>query len=291
MYRRISSLFASIVLMGSLSTLLAVAQVTSGQKVETKGMILLRDADTLTVDSRDLGKIVVVINDNTKVQTPKGIFRHNEMQVTSLIPGLDITLKGVGTDNGQILAEEIRFSKESLKIAQQAHAAMTATQAQAEANKQNIQENQKGIAANASEIDQHTEQIKTAEKRFDDLTEFDVKKELTLTFDTGKSTLSPDAQQQLTALASEAKGLKGYLISVRGFASTSGNAARNQELSDERANAVVVFLQQQGIALRHITTPAAMGITNPAAPNTTQEGREQNQRVEVKILVNKGLNQ
>jgi outer membrane protein OmpA-like peptidoglycan-associated protein len=84
--------------------------------------------------------------------------------------------------------------------------------------------------------------------------------------------------------------LKGYLIQVRGYASSSGDAARNQELSDDRAEAVVTFLQQQGVPLRHIVTPAAMGTTNPLASNDTAAGRDLNQRVEVKLLVNRGLN-
>jgi outer membrane protein OmpA-like peptidoglycan-associated protein len=84
--------------------------------------------------------------------------------------------------------------------------------------------------------------------------------------------------------------MKGYLIQVKGFASTSGDAKRNQELSDQRANAVVVALQQDGVPLHNIVNPAAMGTTDPLASNDTAEGRDLNQRVQVKLLVNRGIN-
>ena len=67
-------------------------------------------------------------------------------------------------------------------------------------------------------------------------------------------------------------------------------AARNQQLSDERADAVVTILQQDGVPLRHIVTPAAMGTADPMASNNSAEGRDLNQRVEVKLLVNRGVN-
>jgi outer membrane protein OmpA-like peptidoglycan-associated protein len=294
MNRRGSSFIASIMLV--LLTSPGFTQVSSGQKIETKGLILTRDGETMMVDSRDIGKVTVIINDETKVLTPKGIFRHNNMEVTSLVPGLDVEIKGSGDANGQITAERIEFTKESLRIATQVHAGLTATRAQAEANKQGVEQNQRGVSANtekigtnATDISQHTEEIRAAEKRFSDLTEYDVKKQLSINFATGKSDIPEEAKQQLTALTKEAQGLKGYLIEVQGFASTSGGSDRNQGLSEDRAENVVTFLQQQGVSLKHIVNPAAMGTTNPVAENDTNEGRLQNQRVEIKVLVNRGL--
>ena len=265
------------------------AQVTSGQKVETKGLILTRDGDSLTVDSKDLGKVLIGLSDNTKVQAPVGVFRHKDMDMTSLVPGLEVEVKGVGTDNGKVQADRIRFDEDSLKRAQQMHAAMTATNTQVDANKQGVAENQQGVTQNKQGISENAAQIQAAEKRFDNLTEWDVKKDVSLTFETGKSDLSQDAQQQLAAIAKDAQGLKGYLIQVQGFASTSGDAQRNQELSEDRAENAVTFLHQQGIPLKNIVNPAAMGTTNPVATNETEEGRGKNQRVEVKMLVNRGM--
>ena len=287
MNRRISSFIAGAVLV--LSASVGFAQVTAGQSVEIKGLLLTRDGEKLTVDSPNHGKQVVIINDETKVLTPKGLFRHNNMEVTSLVPGLEIEVKGTGDANGEIVAEKIEFSKDSLRRANQAHAAMTATNAQVAENQKGVAENQKGVSANAEKIGTNAADIRAAEKRFDDLTEFDVKKQFAVNFATGKADIPQEAQQQLTDLAKEAQGMKGYLIEVQGFASTSGNAGKNHQLSEDRAENIVDFLHQQGVPLKNIVNPAAMGTTNPVAGNDTEEDRLKNQRVEVKVLVNRGL--
>lgn len=288
MNRRLNNL----VLLAALACLLAplgFAQVKPGQKVQTKGLILTRDGESMTVDSRDLGKLAVVINDSTDVQTPKGLFRHHNMDFTSLVPGLYISLKGTGDANGQVVADRIGFSKDDLRTAQQAHAAMTATKGQVAENKQNIEENQRGISKNAENISTNTADIQAAQKRFDDLTEFDVKKDVTVNFATGKADIPDDAKEKLTALAKEASSTKGSLVEIAGYASTSGSADANQQLSEDRADAVTTFLHQQGIPFRRMINPAAMGTTNPVAGNETEEDRLKNQRVEVKLLVNKGI--
>jgi len=304
MHRRVKNVLGAFVGIGLMSSLLiapgyaraADGQVADGQKIETKGLILTRDGENMTVETRDMGTVVVTLTPETKIKAPKALFRHEEMEVTYLIPGVEVEVKGKGTPNGQVVAEDVEFTKDSWGRARQAHAAMTATKAQTEANKQGvatnqqgIAENQKGIAANQAQLGAHSEKLVAVEKKFEDLTEYDVKKDISINFETGKSDLSDEGKKQLTDLANEAKGLKGFLVEVKGFASTSGNAERNQALSDERSESVEAFLQQQGIPLQHIVNTGAMGTTAPVAANDTEEGRKQNQRVEVKILVNRGV--
>lgn len=289
MNRRSKNRIVSVALMSCLFTAMGLAQVTSGQKVETEGLILTRDGDSLTVDTRDLGKVVVNISENTKVQAPTGLFRHKDMEMTSLVPGLEVKFKGVGTDNGQVQADRIRFDEDSLRRAQQVHAAMTATNAQVATNQQGVAQNQAGVATNATGVAKNADQIQAAQKRFDDLTEWDVKKDVTVNFETGKTDLSQDAQQELAAVAKEAQSLKGYLIEIKGFASTTGNAQQNQQLSEDRSESVENFLHQQGVPLKNMVNPAAMGTTNPVDSNDTREGQLKNQRVEVKLMVNRGL--
>lgn len=291
MYQNAKWIRGYAALLCCLFTSLVFAQITAGQKVEVKGLITSRDGDTLTVKTQDMGQVTVVLNDATKVQKPKGVFRHEEMAETSLIPGLEVQVKGVGGDSGQIQADTIRFNPESLRLAQTIQAGMAPTKEQVEANKQATEKNAQGISANQEKIATNQADIETANKRFSDLTDWDTKGVAMMTFPTGSAKLSDDGKAALTKMAQDAKPLKGYLIQVRGFASTSGDAARNQELSEERAQAVVTFLQQQGgIPLRHIVTPAAMGTTSPLASNETAAGRDLNQRVEVKLLVNRGIN-
>jgi OmpA-OmpF porin, OOP family len=64
----------------------------------------------------------------------------------------------------------------------------------------------------------------------------------------------------------------------------------NTRLSEARAKTVVTYLMQQGgVPVRHIVAPGAMGEYGEAAPNETASGRAENRRVEVKVLVNKGI--
>jgi outer membrane protein OmpA-like peptidoglycan-associated protein len=273
-----------------LFTSLALAQITPGKEVEVKGLITTRDGDSITVQTNDHGKVVAVISDATKVQEPKGVFRHKESAETNLIPGLAVSVKGVGGDNGQIQADTIRFNQQDLKTARTIQAGLTPTKEQVATNEKGIAANAAGVSANQEKIGTNQADIEAANKRFIELSDWDTKGVAMMTFPTGKATLSDDGKAALTQLVQTAKPLKGYLIQVRGYASSSGDAARNQELSDDRAEAVVTFLQQQGVPLRHIVTPAAMGTTNPLASNDTAAGRDLNQRVEVKLLVNRGLN-
>jgi len=297
MHRRVKNMLGAFVGIGLMSSLLiapgyargADGQVADGQKIETKGLILTRDGENMTVETGDMGTVVVALTPETKVKVPKGLFRHENMEATYLIPGVEVQVKGKGSANGQIVAEDVEFTKDSWGRAKQAHAAMTATNAQVAANKEGVATNKQGVATNQAQLGEHSEKIAATEKKFSDLTEYDVKKDISIAFETGKSELSDEGKTQLTELANEAKGLKGYLVEVKGFASTSGNAERNQALSDERAQSVETFLQQQGIAIQHIVNTGAMGTTAPVASNDTDEGRKQNQRVEVKILVNRGV--
>jgi len=297
MHRRVKNVLGAFVGIGLMSSLLiapgyargANGQVADGQKIETKGLILTRDGENMTVETRDMGTVVVALTPETKVKVPKGLFRHENMEATYLIPGVEVQVKGKGSANGQIVAEDVEFTKDSWGRAKQAHAAMTATNAQVAANKEGVATNKQGVATNQAQLGEHSEKIGAVEKKFSDLTEYDVKKDISITFETGKAEISDEGKTQLTELANEAKGLKGYLVEVKGFASTSGGAERNQALSDERSETVEAFLQQQGIALQHIVNTGAMGTTSPVASNDTEEGRKQNQRVEVKILVNRGV--
>jgi outer membrane protein OmpA-like peptidoglycan-associated protein len=180
---------------------------------------------------------------------------------------------------------------DDLRMAQTVQAGLHPTKEQVAANQQGIEKNAAGVSANAEKVATNQADIEQANKRFNDLTDWDTKGVAMMTFATGSAKLSDDGKAALLQLAEQAKPLKGYLIQVRGFASTSGDAKRNQELSDERADSVVTFLQQQGgVPLRHIVTPAAMGTSNPIASNETAAGRDINQRVEVKLLVNRGIN-
>jgi outer membrane protein OmpA-like peptidoglycan-associated protein len=86
--------------------------------------------------------------------------------------------------------------------------------------------------------------------------------------------------------------LRGYEIEITGFASADGSATANKRLSQRRAQAVIDYLiETHNIPLRRIGQSFGFGELQSVADNTTREGREQNRRVEVKLLVSRGLNQ
>jgi OmpA-OmpF porin, OOP family len=146
------------------------------------------------------------------------------------------------------------------------------------------------IAANREKSASHEQEIQDVSKRFSDLTEFDTKGEATVFFASGSKNIPAKDQTALMDLAHNAVNLTGYLVEVKGFADSSGNAAMNQKLSMDRAQAVVAFLIQNcNVPVRRIVAPGAMGEAAPAASNETTQGRSKNRRVEVKVLVNRGL--
>lgn len=281
-----------------------------GQKVKVEGLITARDGESLTLKSSKAGNVVVTLTDDTKVQTPKGIFRHAEKSVTALIPGLKVKVEGTGSEN-QVVAKTVEFDNDDLLLAETIQAGLNPTQQQQAidqahiaANKQGIATNAAGvasnkkqgaanaagIAANQQSIQANQQDIEAQNKRFNELSEYDTKAAATVYFATGSSKISDSDQAALTALAQTAVGTKGYLIQVKGYADSSGNAAMNQQLSMDRADAVVAFLLQNcKVPLRHIVAPGAMGVADPAAPNETADGRAENRRVDVKVIVNKGL--
>jgi len=282
----------------ALTLIFACLSVTSGFTDDSKtikGLIIKRSADSITVRAGDGTTQTVTLTDDTKVQSPKGLgIRKEQMSWASLIPGLKVNIKGVPDASGNIVAKEIKFSKDDLQTASIVQAGLTPTEERVAtnaenitANKENIDNNAANIAANKARIAGNQEEVS---RRFSELADYEVKHQATIYFASGKSALGTDDKSALSQLAAGATKLSGYIIEVQGFADSTGNAATNQTLSKDRAFAVVNYLMQEGkVPPRHIVSPGAMGIANPVASNETLEGRKQNRRVEVKVMVNKGI--
>lgn len=286
--------------------------VTNGEKVKVKGLITTRTGETLTVKTADAGNVTVVLTDDTKVQQPKGVgLRKKQMSATVLIPGLKISVDGIGDVQSRVTAKTITFDADDLQLAETIQAGLTPTKQNVEtnqqniaANKQKIQSNQQQIAANQvqtaanrqqiaanqEQIEATQQDIQETNKRFSELSEYDTKGDVSVNFAVGSSVISAKDKGTLSTLAHDAVNLTGYIIQVKGFADSSGNAAMNQKLSMDRAENVIAYLIQDcNVPVRHIIAPGAMGTADPAAPNETAQGRAENRRVEVKVLVNKGL--
>lgn len=242
----------------------------SGDNAKAKGMIISRTGETLIVSGPD-GKVTVVLDADTKVQDKRGLLgiRKSEYGAVVLIPGLKVQVDGVSDDQNRIVAKTITFDGDDLETAQMIEAGLHPTSEQ--------------VAANVKDIEENT-------NRFTELDEYDTKGEATVNFDVGSSKISAKDQAELKQLAQNAIVLNGYIIQVKGFADSTGNAAMNQQLSEDRAQAVIAYLVQNcNVPVRHVVAPGAMGTSYPTASNETAAGRAANRRVEVKILVNRGI--
>jgi OOP family OmpA-OmpF porin len=285
--------------------LLSTGSALAADKVKGKGVITLRSGNTLTVET-DEGTTTVIATADTKVQHPVGLgARKKQVGQEVLIPGLKLRFEGTG-DQNQVTAETITFDQDDLSIAKVIQAGLNpvvqqqaknmatyqankqATDAELAAASQEIEANKQRITANQASID---EVAKSTQKRFSELGDFVVKGEYTVYFNTGDYSLSVEDRQALADLAKQSLAYqKGYVIQVAAFADSVGNAASNQVLSKERAQAVVAYLLQEcNVPVGRIVAPGAMGESNPVASNETTSGREQNRRAEVKLLVNKGI--
>jgi OOP family OmpA-OmpF porin len=284
----------------------------SGDKTKAKGMIISRTGETLVVKGAR-GTVTVIINDDTKTQDNKGLFglEKERMSDAVLIPGLKVDVDGVSDAQGRVVAKTITVDGDDLETAEMIQAGLHPTAKQVIANEQSIAAHERSIETNKQDIATQQQQIDTNKQntaahqkqieknikdieentdRFTSLSEYDVKGQTTLKFDVSSSDISAQDQEELKKLAQNAVKLTGYIIEVTGFADSTGAAAMNQQLSEDRAKAVVAYLIQQcGVPLRHVVAPGAMGIYQPAASNETKAGRAENRRVEVKVLVNKGI--
>jgi OmpA-OmpF porin, OOP family len=284
---------------------LASGLIYGADEAEVGGMIITRTGETLIVSNPN-GRATVVLTDDTKTKDDKGLFGLDKEQLadTVLIPGLKIKAEGVRDSEGRVVAKTITVDGDDLETASMIQAGLHPTAEQVAANmraiegnqkniatnQQNIATNQQNIAANKKQIEQNIKDTQQNTERFTALADYDVKAQATVKFDVGSTKISAQDQQELNQLAQTAKGLTGYVIEVTGYSDSTGSAAMNTKLSEQRAKTVVTFLMQRGgVPVRHIIAPGAMGEYGASASNETKTGRAENRRVEVKILVNKGI--
>lgn len=246
--------------------------VAAGEKATIKGVILSRDGETFVMRDMSRTDTVVSLTDTTKIRTVrKGLFRgHKPFDVTALMPGLIVEAKGKGDSEGRLVAEDIQFTEEDLK------AAITASVRSAQTDAK-LSQTDKKLAETRQEV-QDTNQ------RISSLDDFDVVKKVSVLFAVNSATLGKEGKAQLDELASKAPGGKNYMVEVRGFADPTGNAEKNFELSQRRANAVVQYLAaKHNIPMRRIMVPMGYGETKSGGD------AKQDRRVDVMVLVNKGL--
>jgi outer membrane protein OmpA-like peptidoglycan-associated protein len=258
--------------------------IPSGAKMKFKGVVIGRDSDTFTIRDRSRVDYQVLLTDNTSIKTHGGFFRGGKKYaVTDILRGLIVEVEGRGDSQGQLVAEKIRFSESDMR------AAITT-----DTRVGPVEANQERIAGQMDELYAVAAEARTeagaANERISALDEYDVQEAVSVTFRVNSAVLSPQARQQLDGLAAKASTAKGYVIEVAGHTDSTGSEAKNFRLSRERAESVVQYLAvNHKIPLRRFITPMGYGKTEFVADNTTAAGRAQNRRVEVKMLLNRGI--
>jgi len=291
---------------------LGIAFRARSDETQVKGMITSRTGETLIVSGAS-GKVTVVLTGQTRTKDDRGLFglAKEEMADTVLIPGLKVKVEGELDSQNRVVAKTVTVDGDDLETAEMVQAglhptaeqvavnvqaiethkrAIAASQQDIAANQRDIAANQRNTSSNRHQIEQNIKDIQENTDRFSQLAEYDVKAEATVKFNAGSSKIMPADLEQLNQLARTAVGLTGYIIEVKGFADSRGAAIMNEKLSEDRAKAVVSYLIQQcNVPVWHIVAPGAMGEFQPAGSNETKEGRAENRRVEVKVLVNRGI--
>ena len=286
---------ATVSLIGlALLTTMAVAQ-----SVKVEGLIKARNGDTMVVQTSGSPILIVLLTDSTQVGQVLGVFqaRRKEMSMAALIPGLEVRVEGTYNDQKELVATSVSFKGNDLERAESIQAGLHETQVQAQENKaelekqnaalkmQNeaLQQQQQQIAANKTAID-------AAIARFGQLDDYYIRDQITVYFDNGEVKVDPKYKPQLLALAEKAQPINGYMIEVKGYASSVGSVTLNQQLSEDRANAVTNILLQQGhIPLTRMLAPGAMGESHQVGDDKTAEGQAENRRVVVRVLQNKAI--
>jgi outer membrane protein OmpA-like peptidoglycan-associated protein len=103
-------------------------------------------------------------------------------------------------------------------------------------------------------------------------------------FPTDAAALSPEAEQRLAQFAQRLQSEnRNVYLEIQGYTDATGTPQHNDELGEQRAEAVRRFLNRQGVALNRMAT-ISYGQEQPVASNDTAEGRSQNRRVTIVVL-------
>jgi outer membrane protein OmpA-like peptidoglycan-associated protein len=249
---------------------LAAPGVALSQTVE--GVIVANTGSSIVVRTEG-ADTTYNVSDSTKIRGTGGILDSDPFPPAALMPGLAVKVKT--SDDGET---SVKFKKHDYRIAAQINAGLHGTNAMVASNAAGIQSNASAIASNSDRINNVGELMSAGRTK--------------VFFDLGSTKLSSQGEQDLQAIAAQAKGMKSYRLVVVGRADPTGGENANQKLSDDRAAAVTQYLlKKAGVGPERILTPAAVGESevtqDPDPPATAQEAR----RVTVTIAVSKAVAQ
>lgn len=295
------------------STSSAHTSVAAGQKTKLRGAIVSRTDNSFVLQDETGAQTTILVNDRTSIKTKGGFLSGGTKYAASTITrGLSVEVEGRGDSSGNVVADRVRFTDADLRAARTLEANITPVEGrvgtaetrigEAEQNAQRmsgqldelaaVSNAARGGATAAQETaDRAVEGVNVANERINSIDDYTPEQSININFKLRSAVLTPDSKASLDKVAEYAKTAKGYLIEVTGYAYESRDKNVNRQLSQQRAESVVRYLvENQQIPLRRILTPFGYGAMNPVADNTTREGRSENRRAEVRVLVNKGIN-
>ena len=211
--------------------------------------------------------------------------------MAALIPGLPVKVEGTYNDQNQLVARTVRFKGNDLQQAQAINAGMHETKEEVAQQGAALKQQQGQLNEQEAKVAANKAAIEASVARFGQLDDYYIRDELTVLFGNGQITVDPKYNPQLLTLAQKAATIQGYMVEVKGYASAVGSPALNQKLSEDRANAVVSILLQQGkVPLTRMLAPGAMGESEQVGENEkSAEGQAENRRVVVRVLQNKAI--
>jgi OmpA-OmpF porin, OOP family len=241
----------------------ALAALPKGPEV--KGFISARKGDKVQITTADGNKSVINLTEFTQIRSSKGIFSRAKLSDRSLLNGLPVTIKTLQASN-RLIASQINLRNSDFKTASMIR---------------------NGTEQGFAEQTAATEALRG---RVGDIDEYNIKGTTNVNFDTGKAVLSEQGKADLCQAVTTAQGMKNALLLVVGYTDSTGSDEFNQVLSERRASRVVNHIQQAcGWKPYRMLTPTGMSKADPLADNSTPEGKAQNRRVAVNIVVSKGL--
>ncbi len=234
---------------------------------EVSGMISARKGDQIQVTTADGTPMLIAVTGATDIRASGGFLglSRDKLGADALLNGLPVTIR-TRDWNGTLVASQIKLQNKDLKTASMIR---------------------NGTDQRFGEQAAATEALKG---RVGDIDQYNVKGTTNVNFDTGKAVLSAQAKAELCNAASQAGSMENALLLVVGYTDATGSEELNQELSEKRASRVVNHLQQAcGWKPYRMLTPTGMAEADPLADNMTEEGKAQNRRVAVNILVSKAV--
>lgn len=241
---------------------------------EIEGFISARNGNEIQVTSANGTPTTIQIADITDIKARGGFLGigRTELGAEALINGLPVTVQTRQWED-TLLASQVRFSDNDLE---------TATMIRTGTGQQ--------FAEQGAAIQENTVATEALRGRMGDIDQYNIHGTTNVYFDTGKWELTPESRRELCAAASQAETTDNALLLVVGYTDAVGDQDYNQVLSERRAGRVVNFLQQEcKWAPWRMLTPTGMAEADPTADNTTPQGRAQNRRVAVNILVSKAV--